>query len=129
LVQQVRPSGKIYRMHSAGMYERVRLVTVGGGTGLKQCLRRKPRKSYRTGTWMTWPHPATPLKKLRNCPCLHKWVSNEPTALTTIPAERRSASSEGCFWKTLGIHWDRQNDYLIFMPPGAVRQDDRDLIS
>ncbi|KRZ36237.1 hypothetical protein T4C_5367 [Trichinella pseudospiralis] len=50
--------------------------------------------------------------------------SNEPTAVSTIPAERRSASSGGCFWKTLGIYWDRQNDHLIFSGPGAVSKDD-----
>ncbi|KRZ24202.1 hypothetical protein T4B_381 [Trichinella pseudospiralis] len=50
--------------------------------------------------------------------------NNEPTAVSTIPAERRSASSGGCFWKTLGIYWDRQNDHLIFSGPGAVSKDD-----
>ncbi|KRZ08508.1 hypothetical protein T11_12902 [Trichinella zimbabwensis] len=34
---------------------------------------------------------------------LHKWASNEPTALGLIPAERCAAGTEGCLWKTLGI--------------------------
>ncbi|KRZ71018.1 hypothetical protein T10_9429 [Trichinella papuae] len=57
---------------------------------------------------------------------LHKWASNEPTALGSIPAERRAAGTEGGLWKTLGIFWDRKDDCLTFVPPGTTRQDGQD---
>ncbi|XP_003366727.1 zinc knuckle protein, partial [Trichinella spiralis] len=51
---------------------------------------------------------------------LHKWASNEPEALTSVPDEVRSASNRSHLWKTLGMQWDRRGDVLTFSPPAMV---------
>ncbi|KRX86446.1 hypothetical protein T4E_10538 [Trichinella pseudospiralis] len=51
---------------------------------------------------------------------LHKWASNEPEALTSVPDEVRSASNRSHLWKTLGMQWDRRGDVLTFSPPATV---------
>ncbi|KRZ77838.1 hypothetical protein T10_7615 [Trichinella papuae] len=51
---------------------------------------------------------------------LHKWASNEPGALASVPDEERSASSKSHLWKTLGLQWDRRDDHLTFSPPAMV---------
>ncbi|KRZ77286.1 hypothetical protein T08_6948, partial [Trichinella sp. T8] len=50
---------------------------------------------------------------------LHKWASNEPEVLTSVPEEERSASNRSHFWKTLGMQWDRRADVLTFSPPAV----------
>ncbi|KRY46071.1 hypothetical protein T03_16867, partial [Trichinella britovi] len=50
---------------------------------------------------------------------LHKWASNEPKVLTSVPEEERSASNRSHLWKTLGMQWDRRADVLTFSPPAV----------
>ncbi|KRY44482.1 hypothetical protein T03_15120, partial [Trichinella britovi] len=52
---------------------------------------------------------------------LHKWASNEPAALRDLPMEKTKLGAGGRPWKTLGIHWKRNEDYLTFVTPEKRR--------
>ncbi|KRX48311.1 hypothetical protein T09_7139, partial [Trichinella sp. T9] len=47
---------------------------------------------------------------------LHKWASNEPEVLTSVPEEERSASNRSHLWKTLGMH----TAFRVFDPVGCL---------
>ncbi|KRY46994.1 hypothetical protein T03_8777 [Trichinella britovi] len=47
---------------------------------------------------------------------LHKWASNEPEVLTSVPEEERSASNRSDLWKTLGMH----TAFRVFDPVGCL---------
>ncbi|KRZ70324.1 hypothetical protein T10_9555 [Trichinella papuae] len=57
---------------------------------------------------------------------LHKWASNEPNALRDLPVEKTTMGTGDRPWKTLGIYWERNDDYLTFVAPERRRPEGRD---
>ncbi|XP_003368070.1 zinc knuckle protein, partial [Trichinella spiralis] len=57
---------------------------------------------------------------------LHKWASNEPDALQDLPLEKTTMGAGGRPWKTLGIYWERNEDYLTFVNPERRRPEGGD---
>ncbi|KRX70646.1 hypothetical protein T06_6785 [Trichinella sp. T6] len=57
---------------------------------------------------------------------LHKWASNERDALQDLPVEKTTVGAGGRPWKTLGIYWGRNEDYLTFVTPERRRSEGGD---